>query len=172
MNSKRVTLFVEVLLPLPIPRLYTYRVPLEMNPIIKERIRVVVQFGARKIYSGLIINIKETPPENYTANYILDVLDEEELIDMNQQKFWFWMSEYYMCNPGEVMAAALPAGFRLKSESIVFLAPDFNSILELEDYSDIEADIIALLGDMKAQKISDIQKKLNKLSNNAKIRRD
>ena len=162
MNSKRITLFVEVLLPLPIPRLYTYRVPLEMNDIIKERIRVVVQFGARKIYSGLIINIKETPPKNYTANYILDVLDENELIDITQQKFWFWMSEYYMCHPGEVMAAALPAGFRLKSESIVFLASDFKSILELEDYSEIEADIIALLGDMKPQKISDIQKKLNK----------
>ena len=159
--DSRITLFVEVLLPLPIPKLYTYRVPMELNDFIKERIRVVVQFGARKVYSGLVITIKETPPENYTASYILDVLDEEELIDIKQQKFWFWMSEYYMCHPGEVMAAALPAGFRLKSESVVFLSSDYQAIAAQSKFSELELEIITSLEDMKPKKISDIQKFLN-----------
>ena len=62
LNPARITLFVEVLLPLPIPKLYTYRVPMELNEEVKLRQRVVVQFGARKIYSGLILKIKEEPP--------------------------------------------------------------------------------------------------------------
>ena len=160
LNPARITLFVEVLLPLPIPKLYTYRVPMELNEEVKLRQRVVVQFGARKIYSGLILKIKEEPPENYIANYILDILDDEELIDIKQQKFWEWMARYYMCNLGEVMQAALPAGFRLKSESVVFLASDYGSILQSNELSEVEKRIVAMLEDLKPWRISDIQKNI------------
>ena len=160
LNPARITLFVEVLLPLPIPKLYTYRVPMELNEEVKLRQRVVVQFGARKIYSGLILKIKEEPPENYIANYILDILDDEELIDIKQQKFWEWMARYYMCNLGEVMQAALPAGFRLKSESVIFLASDYGSILQSNELSEVEKRIVAMLEDLKPWRISDIQKNI------------
>jgi primosomal protein N' (replication factor Y) len=133
---------------------------MELNEEVKLRQRVVVQFGARKIYSGLVFKIKEEPPENYIANYILDILDDEELIDIKQQKFWEWMARYYMCNLGEVMQAALPAGFRLKSESVVFLASDYESILQSNELNEVEKRIVAMLEDLKPWRISDIQKNI------------
>ncbi|MEK0420528.1 MAG: primosomal protein, partial [Bacteroidota bacterium] len=124
--SERITLFAEVLLPLPVPKAYTYRVPHEWNELLQVGQRVVVQFGARKVYSGIILRFTEDPLSLYNASYLLEIMDEEPIVQPLQLQFWQWISSYYMCHPGEVMAAALPAGFRLQSESLLVLHPEFD----------------------------------------------
>ena len=78
------TLFVELIIPLPVPKIYTYRVPNEWNDVIGIGTRVVVQFGAKKIYTALVVGVSENPPIGYQAKYILDVLDETPLLNQKQ----------------------------------------------------------------------------------------
>ncbi|MEN8225035.1 MAG: DEAD/DEAH box helicase, partial [Bacteroidota bacterium] len=122
---ERKTLFVDVLLPLPLKGLYTYRVPYEYNDYIIPGQRVAVQFGRRKIYTALVRNIHETVPQGYIPKYVLSILDEEAIVNETQFTFWDWISEYYMSHAGEVMNAALPSAFKLASESRLRLNPGF-----------------------------------------------
>ena len=88
----RITLFVDVLLPLPVPGYFTYRVPFELNKRVVEGQSVVVQFGKKKIYTALIKKIHETPPKNYQAKYILSVLDAKPIVNKIQFQFWNWIA--------------------------------------------------------------------------------
>lgn len=124
--AERITYFVDVLLPLALPELYTYRIPYEMNNQIGIGKRVVVQFGKKKIYSALIKNIHEKAPEHYTVKYILDIIDNEPIVNDSQLKFWEWMADYYMATQGEIMSAALPTAMKLASETRIMLNPDFD----------------------------------------------
>ena len=131
--DSRNTLFAELLLPVPIPKLFTYRVPLTLNDHIKTGQRAIVQFGDRKIMTGLILHIHEQPPKDYEAKYILELLDDFPAVSELQLKLFEWMADYYMCTSGEVMNAALPAGLKLSSESMVQLHPAFD--IEDTDHS-------------------------------------
>lgn len=122
---ERKTYFAQVILPLPVPGSFTYRVPFEMNEWIAVGQRVLVQFGARKVYSALVTEVHERIPSDYQPKYILGILDEKPVINDLQLKFWEWMSHYYIAGLGEVMNAALPAAFKLSSESRLVLNPDF-----------------------------------------------
>lgn len=112
----RQTLFVDVLLPLAVPNLYTYRVPFELNDRVKPGLRVLVQFGKSKFYSALVKRVHETPPD-YTAKYVEELLDTLPIVNEKQFAFWDWVSGYYLCYRGEVMNAALPSGLKLSSET-------------------------------------------------------
>ena len=121
------TLFVEVLLPLNLKNLFTYRVPIELNEEIIIGKRVSVPFGKKKILAGLIFSIHEKPPKDYEARYIIDVIDNDAIVDQNQLKIWNWISNYYMVSLGLVYNAAMPAGLKLEGESKMVLNPDFES---------------------------------------------
>ena len=123
----RITLFVDVILPLPVPGLFTYRVPFELNDQVEQWKRVVVQFGRKKIYTAIVTNVHENPPQNYNVKYILSVLDQYPVMNSIQFQFWNWMSTYYMCEPGEVMNVAIPSAFKLASETSIVLNPNFNN---------------------------------------------
>ncbi|HRG60262.1 MAG TPA: primosomal protein N' [Bacteroidia bacterium] len=111
------TYFADVILPLALPQLFTYRVPHEWNNDVKEGKRVLVPFGKNKLYTGIIKRLHFTAPAAYEAKYIENILDEFSLINNKQFQLWDWMSEYYMSTLGELMQAALPAGFKLSSTS-------------------------------------------------------
>lgn len=113
----RKTLFVEVILPLAIAKNYTYRVPFELNEVVETGKRVVVQFGKSKLYTAIIAAITEHAPEKYEAKYLIEVLDDRPIVTERQLQFWKWLAEYYMCNDGEVMNAALPTALKLASET-------------------------------------------------------
>ncbi|MEN8787229.1 MAG: primosomal protein N' [Flavobacteriales bacterium] len=117
--STRVTLFADVILPLPIPYLFTYRIPVEMNEYVEVGKRVVVQFGKKKLYSGIVSSVHSNPPQAYQAKYIDSLLDDSPIVNEIQLKFWKWISEYYLCTIGEVMNAALPTGLKLVSKTKV-----------------------------------------------------
>jgi len=120
----RITLFAQVLLPLPVPGYFTYRVPYEMNEEVKVGQRVIVQFGRKKIYTALIRELNQIAPD-YAPKYISAILDETPIVTEKQFIFWEWIATYYMCTVGEVMNAALPQGLKLISESQIILHPSF-----------------------------------------------
>jgi primosomal protein N' (replication factor Y) (superfamily II helicase) len=128
----RQTLFIEVLLPLNLSNTFTYRVPYELNEEVIEGKRVSVPFGKSKVMAGLIFSIQETPPKDYQARYIFDILDNETIVHPFQLELWAWMASYYMTSLGLVYNAAMPAGLKLEGESKLILNPDYDSTLELD----------------------------------------
>jgi primosomal protein N' (replication factor Y) (superfamily II helicase) len=132
------TKFVELLLPVPIPKLFTYRVPLALNDKIRIGQRVIVQFGRKKIYTGIVFALHEKPPKEYEAKSILELLDEGEVIYAQQFKLYQWIADYYLCTLGEVMIAALPSGLKLSSESMVQIHPSFDTDHTTFEFSEKE----------------------------------
>ncbi|WP_339878892.1 primosomal protein N' [uncultured Algoriphagus sp.] len=118
--------FADIILPVPIPRMFTYSIPHSMQPEINLGARVIVQFGKKKVLTGIIGKVHNKPPQAYQAKPILEVLDDTPSVNPLQIRFWVWMAEYYFCHIGEVMHAALPSGLRLSSESKVQLNPNFD----------------------------------------------
>ena len=106
-DESKQTLFAELLLPVPIPKLFTYRVPAALNEIIHQGQRVIVQFGDRRIVTGVVCNLHNKPPHEYEAKYILEVLDDYPTVNNFQLKLFQWIADYYACTMGEVMNAAL-----------------------------------------------------------------
>jgi primosomal protein N' (replication factor Y) len=141
-DNTRDTLFAEMLLPVPIPKLFTYRVPYTLNDKISVGQRAIVQFGDRKILTGVIANIHGKPPRDHEAKYLLEILDEFPSVTEQQFKLFRWIADYYLCTMGEVMNAALPGGLKLSSESRVQIHPAFN--LEENDHAFSEKEIILI----------------------------
>ncbi len=125
-NLMRITHFVDVLLPLPLPALFTYRVPYELDEAVGFGKRVIVPFGRSKLYSAIVVRVHDAAPQQVSAKYILDVVDNRPVISGRQFQLWQWMANYYLCTLGEVMAAALPAALKLASETKIHLHPDFS----------------------------------------------
>lgn len=115
------TLFVDVVLPLALPGVYTYRVPVEMVSEISIGKRCIVQFGRGKMYSVIIVNTHELPPKKYEAKYVEAVVDSKPIVTNKQISLWKWIASYYMSTLGEVMKASLPSGLRLSSETNIVL---------------------------------------------------
>ena len=153
--NNRVTYFVDVILPLSVPNLYSYRVPYKFNEYVKVGQRVVIQFGRKKLYTAIIAKIHQQVPD-YQTKYIESILDDSPVVTQEQLKFWTWISEFYMCNIGSVMKAALPSGLKLASETkilrhtalvnydnisddecLILDALEINSVLSLEEISNI-----------------------------------
>ena len=156
MAEERVTLFAEILLPLPIPGAYTYRIPFELNEKVHVGQRAVVQFGKTKIMSGLIVSLSDNVPDCTNIKYIIDVLDDDPVVNENQLKLWNWISSYYLCYMGEVMQAALPSALKLSSESKVSLSEDF--VLDSTALSDNEFLIVEALQIQPQLTITEVSK--------------
>jgi primosomal protein N' (replication factor Y) len=157
-HTDRKTLFVEVILPLAIAINYTYRVPFEMNEQVQVGKRVVVQFGKSKLYTAIIARISEQAPGKYEAKYIMDILDAAPIVNTQQLQFWHWMADYYLCNIGEVMNAALPSALKLASETKVELNKEYE--LDRTTLTDREYLIVEALDIQPELTISDIAKLL------------
>ncbi len=141
-HTDRETLFVEVILPLAIAKNYTYRVPFGMNDAVAVGKRAVVQFGKSKLYTAIIASIGNAAPEKYEAKYIIELLDDYPVVTARQLQFWQWLADYYMCNIGEVMNAALPSALKLASETKIALNKGFEydrSALHDKEFMIVEA---------------------------------
>jgi primosomal protein N' (replication factor Y) len=152
----RTTLFVDVILPLAVPNLYTYRVPYEWNDLIIPGQRVIVQFGKGKLYSALVRVVHENPPKHYSAKYIESILDEQPIVNQKQFELWDWMSQYYMCTIGDVMIAALPGGLKLSSETKIVLSTEYKVQGEKTKLNDKEYLIIEALEIRNVLSLTDV----------------
>jgi len=111
--------FINVILPIPLERLFTYSITEEESVLLQPGMRVAVPFGKSKIYTGLVHSIHQTPPQAYEAKEIHQLLDDYPIVNSIQLKHWEWMASYYMCTLGEVVRSALPSAFLLESETLV-----------------------------------------------------
>lgn len=117
--------YAEVLLPLPLTGFFTYKVPDMMAEAIRPGCRVVVPFGRTKFYTGIVAGLTPRRPEGFETKEISQLLDSEPIVRHPQMKFWEWIADYYLCSQGEVFRAAVPAGLKLESETVVEVNPDF-----------------------------------------------
>ncbi|HSN50737.1 MAG TPA: primosomal protein N', partial [Bacteroidales bacterium] len=131
--------FADIILPFAVKGTFTYSIPGDLAGIISHGSRVLVQFGNRKLYSGIVYRIHDETPSSVNIRPVSRVLDPIPVVNEIQLKLWLWISEYYMCSIGEVMKAALPSDlclegvteipvpekYRPREESFVRLASDF-----------------------------------------------
>jgi primosomal protein N' (replication factor Y) len=111
--------FIEVILPLQLPKTFTYQVNEAEFAVIKIGVRVAVPFGKSKIYTSLVIDKHQNAPQLYDAKEIYQIIDEHPVVNKIQIKHWFWISEYYMCTIGDVFRSAMPSIMLLESETSV-----------------------------------------------------
>ncbi len=118
--------YAEIVLPAPTAILFTYSVPEDLLSTINIGSRVLVQFGKKKFYSGIVHRIHDDKPEDFDLKPILSIVDQQPIVVARQMDIWHWIADYYMCTLGEVYRAALPAGLRLESESCVVYNPSYD----------------------------------------------
>ncbi|NNK76074.1 MAG: primosomal protein N', partial [Maribacter sp.] len=99
--------FINVILPIPLEKLFTYCISKTEFEYLEIGMRVAVPFGKSKIYTALVYEIHSTPPELYEAKEIHKILDEHPIVNKLQLQHWRWIAEYYMCTLGEVFRSAL-----------------------------------------------------------------
>src|SRR6187399_35170 len=101
-------MYASIILPLALPKTYTYAIPPAWQDSLRPGMRVEVVFGKAKKYAGIVKSITGEKPAAFNPKDILNVLDTEPVVNELQLAFWSWLADYYMCSEGEVMSAALP----------------------------------------------------------------
>jgi primosomal protein N' (replication factor Y) len=135
-------MFAEIIIPLALPKNYTWHIPDQMIDLVRVGCRVEVNLGKNKKYAGIVRRIHNEAPISFEPKDIINILDTEPVIQPFQLPFWEWMADYYMCTEGEVMSAALPAHFKLSSETIIVFNEEYGddfSGLDNEEYLVAEA---------------------------------
>ena len=152
-------MFAEIIIPLALPKNYTWSIPVHLQEAVKVGCRVEVNLGKNKKYAGIVKLLHNQKPEFFEAKDILNVLDAEPVVYEEQLKLWEWIAAYYMCSEGEVMAAALPAHFKLSSETILVFNDEYGedfSALDHDEYLVAEALLIK-----KELKLTEVQQVLD-----------
>ena len=147
------TRFADIILPLAVRGRFTYRIPDNILEKIKPGVRVTVQFGGNKLYSGIVCHIHDKPPAVKNVRTVIDILDAVPVINEVQLKLWLWISEYYLCSEGEVMKAALPSekclnNYKPRSETFIELARKFtdnelNTLLDKLEKAPRQQDVLS-----------------------------
>ena len=86
--------YVNVILPLAVPKNYTYKVPSSMCGDIEFGKRVEVPLRNRA-YSAIIVETMNEVNVTYKAKDIRAVIDKEPIITEKQYDLWKWMAKYY-----------------------------------------------------------------------------
>lgn len=152
--------FIDVILPIPLEKRFTYSITQAESEFLQIGMRVSIPFGKTKIYTGIVANIHQTAPLVYDAKDIHQILDESPIVTQQQLRLWQWIAKYYMCTEGEVMRAALPNAFLLESETII--SPNKKVKINDEDLKDDEFLIYEALQHQSSLKIQDISNILDK----------
>jgi primosomal protein N' (replication factor Y) len=133
--------YAEVILPVPIPTLFSYRIPTALAAKVKAGVRVLVPLGSKSLYKGIVRRCSKEDPEVSKMKDVLEVLDEYPVVGEVQFRFWDWLAEYYMCTLGEVYRAALPSGLQKeyvpRFETCVRLAETFHDEQKLNEVMDV-----------------------------------
>ncbi len=139
-------LFADIILPLPLADSYTYSVPSQWTDTVRRGCRVIVPLGAKKHYTGIVLEVHDREPQGIVVKPITEVLDREPIVMDAQLRFWQWVAHYYMCSLGEVYNAALPAKLKevktskklgVRSEELGVDHPDGNNSSLLTPHSSL-----------------------------------
>lgn len=150
------TQIAEVILPLPPDRTFSYSVPGQLAGVLVPGVRVVVQFGRQKVYTGIVKKVHSQIPD-YDVKDVIAVMDDTPMVSAQQLELWEWIAEYYMCSEGEVMAAAIPGILKLQSETMIAL----NREADIADriFTPDEQRIIELLSEGPEMSVEDLARK-------------
>lgn len=113
-------MFADIILPFALEKNYTYSIPDDLLASVKPGTRVEVPFR-NKTYTGIVAIVHDRKPDGYQTKMILNLPDHLQVVNKMQLDFWEWMASYYLCSTGDVMNAALPAPYKLSSETILLL---------------------------------------------------
>ena len=152
--------FIEVVLPLAVSKTFTYQVSEAEFHYIQIGMRVAVPFGKTKIYTALVLDKTNTPPQLYEAKEIHQILDEKPVVNLHQIEHWKWIASYYMCSLGEVFRSALPSGYILESETII--SAKENSEIDSNELKDDEYLILEALKSQSSIRVQEVIKILGK----------
>lgn len=151
-NSLRSSLpcgvFADVILPLNLPQVLTYGVPVDMQERLRPGMRVEVALGKNKQYAGIVERLHNERPEAYQVKPVRNIIDEEPVVTEKQLEFWRWIAHYYMASPGEVMQAALPAHLKLIGETRLEWAGDDSIAYEWSDEAYRAAEALRVRGEI------------------------
>ena len=147
----------DVVLPLPLYKYFTYRIPSDLQEALQIGSRVVVPFGRKKYYTAIVVRLHDVMPQGYEVKELISVLDERPVLRRPQLQFWEWIADYYLCSVGDVYKAALPSGLKLESETTVtlnteFEEPDDNRLKEREWM------LLAALGKKSRMTVQELEK--------------
>ena len=134
--------FVDVYLPLALPKPFTYLVTEDEFNIILPGHRVAVPFGKSKIYTGIVARKHNVSPQTYESKNIESILDDKPCVYSYQIDFWEWLADYYQCSVGSVMKASIPTTLLLESETNIIINSDVSidkNILSDDEYLVYEA---------------------------------
>ncbi|MDX1283427.1 MAG: primosomal protein N' [Draconibacterium sp.] len=148
-------LFAQVILPLSLHDLYTYKVPESLKGSIKSGQRVIVQFGQKKLYAALVYSVSDKKPVDVEIKEILQILDENPIVLQQNFRLWKWMAKYYCCTMGDVFRAAIPTGLKLESKSRIFLTGN-----DQQQKISVKEDLILAQLENENHLLSDLQKNL------------
>ncbi|MDQ6813074.1 MAG: primosomal protein N' [Bacteroidota bacterium] len=157
-SADNTSLYAEIIIPLALPKNYTWAIPTHLKENVNKGSRVEVQLKNKK-YSGIIKTIHSSKPTAFEPRDIVNVLDEKPLIFTQQLQLWKWIAEYYMCSEGEVMQAALPSHLKLSSESILAYNEEYGE--DFSDLNDEEYLVAEALLLKKELKLSEVQQILD-----------
>ena len=111
-------MYADIILPVPLNELFTYSVPVSLEPLSVPGARAYVPFGKGRRLTGLIVRVHDRKPIGHETKPILSILDDNgPSVLPGQLKLMEWMHKYYICSPGDVFKAALPSGLRPDSSA-------------------------------------------------------
>lgn len=151
--------YAEIILPLSLSQFYTYSVPAEMEDKVVEGMRVVVHFGTRRFYTGIVKSFHETPPQVEVIKPISLLLDDAPVVLPEQLKFWEFIVNYYRTSWGEVYKAAVPSALKLESETVIALSEDVD--FENITLSDKESQLCDILLKERELSVGELSKRLD-----------
>ncbi len=123
MNPQR--LYAQVIIPRPLDGTFTYAVPEALAFRCRPGHRVIVPFGPKRYLTGVVEALTPVCPADVpSVKEIFMAPDVAPTVINPQIKLWRWIADYYMCAVGDVLKAALPAGLKIESESVVAVNPD------------------------------------------------
>ncbi|MEY4278176.1 MAG: hypothetical protein RL377_180, partial [Bacteroidota bacterium] len=155
-------MYAEIIIPLALPKNYTWEIPASMQAEIMIGMRVEVMLGSNKRYAGIVKKMIDEKPAAFNPKPILSILDEAPILYPQQMALWEWMAQYYMCTEGEVMQAAVPSHLKISSESVFV----YNEQTEIDSHQlgDAEYILSEALQIKKTLSIVEIQKLLDRKS--------
>ena len=153
-NYKNLT-FAEIILPLPIKGTFTYKIPDNVVDNAKAGMRVLVPFRGKKIYTGIIYNLHQKEPTTFVAKDIIGLLDDTAILPKEQLQFWNWISEYYLCNLGDIYRYAFPSSLKLESETYLKLKP--HAVIDFQNLDSNEMYLIQALEIRQLINLTDVE---------------
>ncbi len=144
--------FAQIILPLNLKGTFTYKVPEDLMDKIEVGMRVLIPFGGKKIYTGIVAELFDEFEESFVPKEIINLLDSQPIVPKKQLEFWNWMSSYYLCNLGEIYRFAFPSSLKLESETYVRLLSE-----RTIDWQNLDANETYLLQALEVRQMLNLQ---------------